>query len=130
MVNRKENELADKEIKELHIKTPGRNYPVRNLSGGNQQKVVLGKVMLDESEILIMDEPTRGIDVGAKVEIYQLINDFVKNGKAVIVISSEMPELIGLSDRIVIMHEGKLVGKIDQKQDITQEKIMEYVMKQ
>ncbi|GFI02277.1 sugar ABC transporter ATP-binding protein [Lachnospiraceae bacterium 64-25] len=130
LVNRKENELADKEIKELHIKTPGRNYPVRNLSGGNQQKVVLGKVMLDESEILIMDEPTRGIDVGAKVEIYQLINDFVKNGKAVIVISSEMPELIGLSDRIVIMHEGKLVGKIDQKQDITQEKIMEYVMKQ
>ena len=77
-----------------------------------------------------MDEPTRGIDIGAKAEIYQLINDLAQQGKAVIVVSSEMPELIGLSDRVIVMHEGKIKGEINQKDEIKQEKIMEYVLVQ
>ncbi|MEA5001961.1 MAG: sugar ABC transporter ATP-binding protein, partial [Christensenella sp.] len=127
---KKENTLADKMISELTIKTPTRNQAVGNLSGGNQQKVVLGKILLDESDILIMDEPTRGIDIGAKAEIYQLINKLAQQGKAVVVVSSEMPELIGLSDRIVVMHEGKVTGEITNKEEIKQEKIMEYVIAQ
>lgn len=131
IINQKrENELADKQIHDLTIKTPTRNQIVGNLSGGNQQKVVLGKILLDESDILIMDEPTRGIDIGAKAEIYQLINDLAQQGKAVIVVSSEMPELIGLSDRVIVMHEGKIKGEINQKDEIKQEKIMEYVLVQ
>ena len=93
------------------------------LSGGNQQKIVVGKWLLTEPEIVMMDEPTRGIDVGAKYEIYQLIKQLAKEGKAVLIISSEMTELLGICDRILILREGRLVGEMDAK-EATQEKIM------
>lgn len=96
---------------------------VVNLSGGNQQKVVLEKWLLKNCDILILDEPTRGIDIGTKQEIYQLIQDLAKQGKAVIVISSEMPELIGVSHRILVMREGAISGELVD--DISQEAIME-----
>ena len=102
---KRENEVAEKYIKELKIKTPNGNAIVGNLSGGNQQKVVLAKWLLDEPEIIIFDEPTRGIDIGAKRDIYLLINELAKEGKAVIVISSEMAEVMGISDRIAVMCE-------------------------
>ncbi|MDL2236252.1 sugar ABC transporter ATP-binding protein [Christensenellaceae bacterium OttesenSCG-928-K19] len=126
----KENELAERMIKELRIKTPSRNQLVNNLSGGNQQKVVLGKILLDESDILIMDEPTRGIDIGAKSEIYHMINDLAKSGKAVIVVSSEMPEIVGLADKVIVMHEGAIKGEITDPNEIQQEKIMEFAIAQ
>ena len=126
----KEAQLADRMIGELRIKTPSRNQLVGNLSGGNQQKVVLGKILLDESEILIMDEPTRGIDIGAKSEIYHMINDLAKSGKAVILVSSELPEIIGLADKVFVMHEGTIKGIITDADDIKQEKIMEFAIAQ
>lgn len=122
---KRENEVAEKYIKELKIKTPNGNAIVGNLSGGNQQKVVLAKWLLDEPEIIIFDEPTRGIDIGAKRDIYLLINELAKEGKAVIVISSEMAEVMGISDRIVVMCEGELKGEI-QRDEFSQELIMSY----
>lgn len=107
----------------LKIKANGQEQVVSNLSGGNQQKVVLEKWLLRECDVLILDEPTRGIDVGTKQEIYQLIKDLAAKGKAVIVISSEMPELIGVSHRVIVMHEGKITGEI-KGDEITQEAIM------
>ena len=114
---------SDKKL-ELKIKSNSIEQNVGNLSGGNQQKVLLAKWLNTDPDIFILDEPTRGIDVGAKYEIYCIINELVNNGKAVIVISSEMPELIGISDRIYVMSEGKINGEI-QKKDFSQEKIME-----
>ncbi len=99
-----------------------------NLSGGNQQKVVLAKWLFSGPDILILDEPTRGIDVGAKYEIYGIINQLAAQGKAVIVISSEMPELLGISDRIYVMNEGRLVAEMPTR-EATQEKIMRAIMK-
>jgi ABC-type sugar transport system ATPase subunit len=96
-----------------------------NLSGGNQQKVVLGKWLMTHPKVLILDEPTRGIDVGAKVEIYNIINDLVEQGVGVIVISSELNEILGICDRILVMHEGKFTGELAVK-EATQEKIMHY----
>ena len=96
---------------------------VQYLSGGNQQKVVVAKWLFQESEILFLDEPTRGIDVGAKAEIYRLINQMVQEGRTVIMISSEMPELLGMCDRIMVMHEGHKKGELTQA-EATQEKIM------
>ena len=122
---KQENEVAEKYIKELKIKTPNGNAIVGNLSGGNQQKVVLAKWLLDEPEIIIFDEPTRGIDIGAKRDIYLLINELAKEGKAVIVISSEMAEVMGISDRIAVMCEGQLKGMI-QREEFSQELIMSY----
>ncbi|MGN1141860.1 MAG: sugar ABC transporter ATP-binding protein [Oliverpabstia sp.] len=122
---KRENEVAEKYIKELKIKTPNGNAIVGNLSGGNQQKVVLAKWLLDEPEIIIFDEPTRGIDIGAKRDIYLLINELAKEGKAVIVISSEMAEVMGISDRIAVMCEGELKGMI-QREEFSQELIMSY----
>lgn len=122
---KRENEVAEKYIKELKIKTPNGNAIVGNLSGGNQQKVVLAKWLLDEPEIIIFDEPTRGIDIGAKRDIYLLINELAKEGKAVIVISSEMAEVMGISDRIVVMCEGELKGEV-QRDEFSQELIMSY----
>jgi putative multiple sugar transport system ATP-binding protein len=119
---------AEKMTKAMGTKTPSNEQKVGNLSGGNQQKALLGKWMFAEPDVLILDEPTRGIDVGAKYDIYCLINEMVANGKAVVMISSEMPELIGMCDRIYVMNEGKLVGELDAK-DATQEKIMSYIMK-
>ena len=101
---------------------------IRSLSGGNQQKVILGRWLLTEPEVLLLDEPTRGIDVGAKYEIYQLILDLANKGKVVIVVSSEMPELLGICDRILVMSGGRLAGEVDAK-ETTQEEIMTYAAK-
>ena len=116
--------MAEKYIKELSIKTPSMEQLTRNLSGGNQQKVVLAKSLASNSDIIIFDEPTRGIDVGAKKEIYVLMNELAKKGMAIIMISSEMQELLGMSDRIIVMHEGEMMGEL-RKEDATQEKILE-----
>jgi methyl-galactoside transport system ATP-binding protein len=110
-------------IEVLRVKTPGERTRIRDLSGGNQQKVLIARWLLTEPDILILDEPTRGIDVGAKYEIYTLITDLAQRGKSIIMISSEMPELLGLSDRIMVMCEGRMTGILDGK-DATQEKIM------
>jgi putative multiple sugar transport system ATP-binding protein len=99
-----------------------------NLSGGNQQKVVLSKWIFADPDVLILDEPTRGIDVGAKYEIYTIINALAAEGKAVIVISSELPELIGLCDRIYTLNEGRLTGEV-AREDAKQETLMRYMMK-
>jgi putative multiple sugar transport system ATP-binding protein len=101
---------------------------VGNLSGGNQQKVLLAKWMFAEPDIMILDEPTRGIDVGAKYEIYCIINDLAAQGKSVIMISSELPEVLGMSDRIYVMNEGRIVGEF-QQEDASQESIMACILK-
>lgn len=119
----KKRSLAQKYIDDLHIKTPSLAQLVTNLSGGNQQKVVLAKWLCRSSKILILDEPTRGIDVGAKYEIYELINSMAAEGVGIIMISSELPEIIGLSDRILVLHEGTLTGALDRG-EATQEKIL------
>ena len=117
-------EQADEYIDKLKIKTPFRNQLVRNLSGGNQQKVVLARTLVNDSKLIIFDEPTRGIDVGARAEIYNLINDLAAQGKAILMISSDMEELIGMSDRIYALAEGKLAGEL-KKEEFTQERILE-----
>jgi len=119
----KEREVAKKYVADILIKTPSIEQAVQNLSGGNQQKVVLAKWLFTESKILIFDEPTRGIDVGAKTEIYQLMNCLAENGAAIIMISSELPEVLGMSDRILVMHEGSIAGELT-REEATQEKIM------
>ena len=123
--DKKINEVSEKYIKELKIKTPDGNAIVGNLSGGNQQKVVLAKWLLDEPDIIIFDEPTRGIDIGAKRDISLLINNLAKEGKAVIVISSEMAEVMGICDRILVMAEGRINGEV-QREEFSQEVIMGY----
>jgi methyl-galactoside transport system ATP-binding protein len=112
-----------KNIDVLRVKTPSTATLIQNLSGGNQQKVIFARWLLTEPEILILDEPTRGIDVGAKYEIYTIIADLAKRGKSVIMISSEMPELLGMSDRVLVMCEGRVTGILDGK-DADQEKVM------
>lgn len=112
-------------VKELGVKTPSVEQLTKNLSGGNMQKVVLAKWLMTQPKVLIMDEPTRGIDVGAKVEIYNIMNDLVAKGMSVIMISSELPEVLGISDRIYVMHEGTITAELDRK-DATQEIIMQY----
>ncbi|MDR2434463.1 MAG: sugar ABC transporter ATP-binding protein [Treponema sp.] len=114
---------VERMIKDLRIAAPGVTMPAGNLSGGNQQKVVISKWILSKAKIFIFDEPTRGIDVGAKIEVYNLINKLVKEGAAVIMISSEMDECMGMSDRIIVMQEGKIITEMDGA-NATQEKIM------
>ena len=114
---------AEKYRKALSIKTPSIDQIVRNLSGGNQQKVVLGRVLMVDPEVFIVDEPTRGIDVGAKYEIYCILNDLAARGKSIIMISSEMPEAIGMADRIYVMNDGLIKGEL-QRGEASQEKIM------
>jgi len=97
----------------LNIRTPSLETQIRNLSGGNQQKVLIGRWLLAESKILILDEPTRGIDVGSKYEIYKIMQEFVENGGSILMVSSEMPELLGMSDRILVMCAGKLTGTLN-----------------
>ena len=126
--NDKEYAVADEYREKLKTKCPTVEQNVGNLSGGNQQKVLLAKWMFTEPDILILDEPTRGIDVGAKYEIYCIINDLVVAGKSVIMISSELPEVLGMSDRIYIMNEGKIVGEVSG-QEATQENIMSRILK-
>ena len=125
---RRETRVAEEYRKQLAIRTPSVQQKVVNLSGGNQQKVVLSKWLFSGPEVLILDEPTRGIDVGAKYEIYGIINKLAEEGKAVIVISSEMPELLGISDRIYVMNDGRLVAEMPASH-ATQEKIMRAIMK-
>ena len=110
-------------IDAMHIKTPSYRTQIRSLSGGNQQKVIIGRWLLTNPEVLLLDEPTRGIDVGAKYEIYQLIIDLAKSGKGVIMVSSEMPELLGVCDRIIVMSGGRVAGEVDAK-NTSQEEIL------
>lgn len=120
---KKERQITSEQIKALRIKTPSAEQLVSNLSGGNQQKVVLAKWLANNCDVLILDEPTRGVDVGAKQEIYHLINDLTAQGKAILVISSEMEELISITDRMLVLYEGKLMGKLEHA-EYTQEKIL------
>jgi ribose transport system ATP-binding protein len=112
-------------IKALNIKTPSLEQKVKFLSGGNQQKVVIGKWLTANTDILIFDEPTRGIDVGAKSEIYKLLNDLARQGKAIIMISSELPEILRMSHRVVVMCEGQVTGILNAA-EASQENIMKY----
>ncbi|MDR3114197.1 MAG: ATP-binding cassette domain-containing protein [Treponema sp.] len=122
-----EIEEAEKYRRDLRIKTPSINQLTRNLSGGNQQKVVLSRTLLADPDIFIVDEPTRGIDVGAKSEIYGILSELVKQGKSVIMITSELPEALGMADRIYIMNEGKIKGML-MHDEATQEKIMQIAL--
>ena len=119
----REIQAAEHYRRSLNIKTPSITQLVRNLSGGNQQKVVLSRSLLAEPEIFIVDEPTRGIDVGAKYEIYTILNDLAAQGKSIVMITSELPEAIGMADRIYVMNEGKIKGVLDRG-EATQEGIM------
>ena len=114
--SKKENEIAERYMKELSVRAPGLGTFVGNLSGGNQQKVVIASWLAAKPKILIMDEPTRGIDVGAKAEIYTIMNDLVKNGVSIIMVSSELPEVIGMSDRVVVMRSGEISAILDRSE--------------
>jgi ABC-type sugar transport system ATPase subunit len=114
---------SDRYVKELRTKTPSLEQKVRNLSGGNQQKVVIAKWLLTQPKVLFLDEPTRGIDVGAKVEIYNIMNDLVDQGVCVVMISSELPEVLGMSDRVLVIHEGRLTGAFT-REEASEEKVM------
>ncbi|WP_077612865.1 sugar ABC transporter ATP-binding protein [Clostridium sp. Marseille-P2415] len=116
--------IAEDNINDLKIKTPTANEVAGQLSGGNQQKVVIGKWINTNADIYIFDEPTRGIDVGAKVEVYNIMNRLVRAGKCVIMISSELPEIIGMSDRVIVMREGKIMGEISRKTDVLNQEII------
>lgn len=120
------NGVVDDSIKKLRIKTPSMKEHIANLSGGNQQKVIVARWLANDPDILIMDEPTRGIDVGAKHEIYEIMNDLAAQGKSIIMVSSEMAELLGMSDRVYVMCDGKMRGEIKDKKDMTQAKVMSY----
>jgi ribose transport system ATP-binding protein len=123
--NKKEEEITQKYIDLMATKTPSQDQVIGNLSGGNQQKVMIGRWLATEPEILILDEPTRGVDVGAKAEIYSIMNDLVKGGMSIIMISSELPEIINMSDRIYVMNDGRVTGQLDHDH-VTQEGIMQY----
>jgi ABC-type sugar transport system ATPase subunit len=122
-----ERRLAREYVERLNVRTPGIEHEVRKLSGGNQQKVVLARWLARRPKVLILDEPTRGIDVGAKAEIYHLIDDLARSGVAVLVISSELPEVLGLADRIVVMQSGRVTGELDRAH-ATEEAILELAM--
>ncbi|WP_373899363.1 sugar ABC transporter ATP-binding protein [Haloimpatiens sp. FM7315] len=124
---KKEREDIDKYIEKLSVKTPSKEQLIKNLSGGNQQKAILAKWIMLSPKVLIIDEPTRGIDVGAKKEIYDVLNELKKSGKAIIMISSDMPEVLGISDRIAVMHEGKITGELNREK-ANQEIIMKYAV--
>lgn len=118
--------IVEENIQKLRIKTPSMKEHIANLSGGNQQKVIVSRWLANDPDVLIMDEPTRGIDVGAKHEIYEIMNDLAKQGKAIIMISSEMAELLGMSDRVYVMCNGKVTGEITEESDMNQECVMSY----
>lgn len=121
----KERKVTEDMVKSLRIKTPTIQQKVINLSGGNQQKIVVGKWLVRDAQVVIFDEPTRGIDVGAKVEIYNLMNELKKQGIGVIFVSSELPEVLGMADRVLVMSEGVLTADL-RKEDTNQEEIMKY----
>lgn len=118
--------IVGENIQKLRIKTPSMKEHIANLSGGNQQKVIVSRWLANDPDVLIMDEPTRGIDVGAKHEIYEIMNDLAKQGKAIIMISSEMAELLGMSDRVYVMCNGKITGEITEEAEMNQESVMGY----
>ncbi|MCF0116413.1 MAG: sugar ABC transporter ATP-binding protein, partial [Erysipelotrichaceae bacterium] len=120
--------VAEENIAKMNIKTPSTKTQIQTLSGGNQQKVIIARWLANDPDVLILDEPTRGIDVGAKYEIYCIIADLAKQGKSIIMISSEMPELLGMSDRLMVMCEGRVTGFLDIE-DATQESVMELATK-
>ena len=122
---KKERDITDQYMQELKVKAPTRDFVVENLSGGNQQKVLLAKALAAKPKVLILDEPTRGVDVGAKYEIYKIIGDLAASGVSIIMISSDMPELLGMSDRILVIKQGKLVWEVNRGPDMNQEKILE-----
>ena len=119
--------MAQEYIEQLSIKTPSEDQKVVYLSGGNQQKVVLAKWLFSDCDIIILDEPTRGIDVGAKAEIYNLINQLVKSGKSIILISSDMPELLAMSDRVLVIYNGCIKGELSGE-DLTADKVMTTIL--
>jgi inositol transport system ATP-binding protein len=119
--------VADERIRAFAIKTPHRDQPARYLSGGNQQKVVIAKTLLTEPEVLILDEPTRGIDIGAKAEVYAIISRLAHAGKAILMVSSELAEILALSDRLLVMREGLITAELDPRQ-ATQEEVLKYAM--
>ena len=125
---KKEDEITQKYIDMMGTKTPSQEQVIGNLSGGNQQKVMIGRWLATSPKILILDEPTRGVDVGAKAEIYAIMNELVKQGMSIIMISSELPEIINMSDRIYVMNEGRVTGCLNHE-DVTQEKIMQLAAK-
>jgi ABC-type sugar transport system ATPase subunit len=118
-----ETKYSKEYVKKLQIAAPSLNTQAQYLSGGNQQKVVIAKWLMQQSDVIFMDEPTRGVDVGSKVEIYMLMNEMIRQGKAIVMISSELPEILGMSDRIVVMHEGRIAGEL-AREEATPEKIM------
>ncbi|MBU3181978.1 sugar ABC transporter ATP-binding protein [Clostridium psychrophilum] len=127
-INRKSEKLEVEEyIKKISIKTPSQEQLIKYLSGGNQQKVILSKWLMLSPKVLIIDEPTKGIDVGAKKEIYDVLNELKSMGKAIILISSDMAEVIGISDRVIVMHEGEITGKLSRG-ELSQENIMKYAV--
>ena len=119
-----EESLVETYVDQLSIKIAGIEYPISSLSGGNQQKCLLGRWLSIGPKIIIMDEPTRGIDVGAKSEIHNLLRKLAEEGVGVIIVSSELPEVIGVSDRVIVVHEGKLAGELTESTMITEENIM------
>ena len=123
--NRAERESFEQYIEMLKIRLASPDQPAETLSGGNQQKLVLAKWLQHDARVLIFDEPTRGIDVGAKYEIYLLMNRLCEQGKAIIMISSELQEVIGMADRIIVMHEGRVTGEIEDAANATQQQIMD-----
>jgi ribose transport system ATP-binding protein len=125
---KKEREIAQTYIDMMGTKTPSQEQTIQNLSGGNQQKVMIGRWLATKPKVLILDEPTRGIDVGAKSEIYAIMNRLAKEGMAIIMVSSELPEIINMSDRIYVMCDGTLRGSFDHA-EATQEKIMKLAAK-
>ncbi len=122
---KKEKNIAENYVNKLGVKTPSVYQKIKSLSGGNQQKVILAKWLFTEPKLLIFDEPTQGIDIGAKHEIYNLIAEFVRSGGGILLISSELPELMGLADRIYVMHQGKFVHEFRQE-EATEENITLY----
>ena len=121
--NKKANGLAQKFVEKLDVRTPNLRQNIRNLSGGNQQKVIIARWLTLSPRILILDEPTRGVDVGAKAEIHALMRQLAEQGVGVLMISSELPEVLGVSDRILVMHEGRITGELS-RDEATQDQIM------
>jgi ribose transport system ATP-binding protein len=122
---RREREVAKQFVRDLQIAARSIDQETRRLSGGNQQKVVLAKWLASKSKILIVDEPTRGVDVGAKAAIHSLLNDLANQGATIVMISSELPELIGMSDRVIVMHEGRITGELNRS-ELSEEAVMLY----
>jgi len=123
--NNLEEQITDEYVQKLSIKTPSNEQPVGNLSGGNQQKTVIAKWLATMPKVLILDEPTRGVDVGAKAEIYSIMSMLAEQGVGIIMISSELPEIINMSDRVLVMNKGRITG-ILEREELSQERIMQY----